>query len=262
VFALDDLLRCLDTGENLDIGYHRVFGGQVLAQMIAAAAAASPEKAVKSIHVLFPREGDNAKRLEYEVTKHQDGRTFGTTGIVAAQDGKTIAVATVSMHAEEVGLDRSDPVPDVPAPEECPVHAVAMVPWEIRVAGGVDLADRSAGPPTYEMWMRAPALPDDRHVHQALLAHATDLTLIGTALRPFDGVSKADSTVTLHTAVTSHTLWFHRPFRLDDWLLVAQRSPVAAGARTFGRGDVFTRPGDLVASFAQEAMVRPVSPAS
>ena len=96
-------------------------------------------------------------------------------------------------------------------------------------------------------------------LHQALLAHATDLTLIGTALRPFDGISQADSTITLHTAVTSHTLWFHQPFRVDEWLLITQHSPVVANGRSFGRGDVFA--GDeLVASFAQEAMVRQIEP--
>ena len=107
--------------------------------------------------------------------------------------------------------------------------------------------------------MRTPSLDEPLAVHQALLAHATDLTLIGTALRPFDGVSQADSTITLHTAVTSHTLWFHQPFRVDDWLLLTQHSPVVANGRSFGRGDVFA--GDeLVASFAQEAMVRQIEP--
>jgi acyl-CoA thioesterase-2 len=94
-----------------------------------------------------------------------------------------------------------------------------------------------------------------------LLAHATDLTLIGTALRPFDGISQADSTVALHTAVTSHSMWFHQPFRLDHWLLVAQESPVVAHGRAFGRGDVFSNTGEIVASFAQEAMVRRIDPA-
>jgi acyl-CoA thioesterase-2 len=106
-----------------------------------------------------------------------------------------------------------------------------------------------------EWWMRTGPVADDRHLHQALLAHATDLTVIGTALRPLDGISQADSTITLHTAVTSHTLWFHQPFRVDDWLLVVQEGPVVAAGRAFGRGDVFA--GDeLVASFAQESMVR------
>jgi acyl-CoA thioesterase-2 len=259
VFELDDLIASVRDGSNLDIGYHRVFGGQILAQMVGAAAAASPEKSVKSMSVLFPREGDAGKTIDYRVDKHQDGRTFGTTGIVASQDEKVIAVAVVSMHVDEEGGDlrRSDPPPPVPErPDDLPPQRLDMIPWDVRVVGGVDLADRSAGPPRLELWMRTPPLGEDRLLHQALLAHATDLTLIGTALRPFDGVSHADSTVTLHTAVTSHALWFHQPFRLDHWLLLAQHSPVVANGRAFGRGDVFNDDGELVASFAQEAMVR------
>jgi acyl-CoA thioesterase-2 len=256
LFDLDDLLARIADGGNLDIGYHRVFGGQILAQMIVAAAAASPQKSVKSLTVLFPREGDTAKRVEYRVDRHQDGRTFGTTGIVASQDEKVVAVAVVSMHVDEEGLHRADAPPDVGGPGDAALLDLPMVPWEVRAVGAVDLADRAAGPPRLELWMRAPALGDDRAVHQALLAHATDLTLIGTALRPFEGVSQADSTVTLHTAVTSHSVWFHQPFRLDEWLLLAQHSPVVAAGRAFGRGDVFTERGDLVASFAQEAMIR------
>jgi acyl-CoA thioesterase-2 len=269
-FGLDGLLACLELrevepgvveGPNLDIGYHRVFGGQILAQVLAAASAASPGKTVKSLHVLFPREGDTAKPMRYRVEPLQDGRTFGTTSVVATQDGKVIAAALVSVHVDEDGLRRSDAPPPVGPPDAATAQDVPMVPWEVRVVGGVDLADRAAGPPRLEWWMRAPALGDSRVDHQALLAHATDLTVIGTALRPFEGVSQADSTVTLHTAVTSHTLWFHQPFRLDDWLLVVQHSPVVAHGRAYGRGDVFA--GDeVVASFAQESMVRSMAPAT
>jgi acyl-CoA thioesterase-2 len=268
-FGLADLRSCLDLtpagdglveGQNLDIGYHRVFGGQILAQLIAAASAASPAKSVKSLHVLFPREGDTAQPMQYRVVPQQDGRTFGTTEIVASQGGKVIAAALLSMHVDEEGLHRSDGPPAVDGPDDALAHHLAMVPWEVRIVGGVDPADRAEGPPDLELWMRAPALPDDRTVHQALLAHATDLTLIGTALRPFAGVSEADSTVTLHTAVTSHTIWFHQPFRLDDWLLLAQHSPVVSHGRAFGRGEVFTRAGECVASYAQESMVRSLQP--
>ena len=133
----------------------------------------------------------------------------------------------------------------------------APAPAAKSVSGDVDLSDRTEGPPDFQFWMRAAACNDDRvAVHQALLAHATDLTIIGTALRPFEGVSQADSTVTLHTAVTSHTVWFHQPVRVDEWLLVAQHSPVVANGRAFGRGEVFTEAGELVASFAQESMIR------
>ncbi len=266
-FDVAGLLACLELrevepgvveGENLDIGYHRVFGGQILAQVITAAAGASPDKSVKSLTLLFPREGDAAKPMRYRVVQQQDGRTFGTTEVVASQDGKIIAVGLVSLHVDEDGLTRSDPPPDVGGPDDALPLDLPMVPWEVRAVGGIDLADRGVGPPELELWMRAPALGDGRAIHQALLAHATDLTIIGTALRPFEGVSQADSTVTLHTAVTSHTMWFHRPFRMDDWVLLAQRSPVMAHGRAFGRGEVFSSSGDVVASFAQESMVRQI----
>jgi len=271
-FGLDDLTACLELrevddgvveGQNLDIGYHRVFGGQILAQVLTAAAEASPDKSVKSLHTLFPREGDTAQPMRYRVAKLQDGRTFGTTEVVATQGGKVISAAVVSMHADEDGLHRSDAPPEVGPPGDATPVELPMVPWEVRMVGGVDLADRAAGPPQLQVWMRIPTIPtrtDGWAVHQALLAHATDLTLIGTALRPFDGISQADSTVTLHTAVTSHTLWFHQPFRMDDWVLLAQRSPVVARGRAFGRGEVFSRSGEVVASFAQESMVRRIEP--
>lgn len=272
-FDLDGLLACLDLtdvgvgvveGQNLDIGYHRVFGGQILAQVLVAAAAASPEKSVKSLQVLFPREGDTSKPMQYAVNKLQEGRTFGTTEVVASQGGKVIAAAVLSLHVDEPGLHRSDAPPAGVAGPEAGRHDLgAMVPWDTHIVDDVDLGDLVAAPPDLQWWMRTAPLSgsrgDARVLHQALLAHATDLTLIGTALRPFDGISQAQSTVSLHTAVTSHSLWFHQPFRVDDWLLVVQHAPVTANGRSFGRGDVFA--GDeLVASFAQESMVRQVEP--
>ena len=265
-FGLDDLIGCLALdevepgvvqGQNLDIGYHRVFGGQILAQVLTAAAEASPDKSVKSLHILFPREGDTSKPMTYRVTKLQDGRTFGTTEVVAEQDGKVISAAVLSMHASEDGLHRSETPPAVGPPEDAMLVDLGMVPWETRLVGGVDLADKAAGPAQLDWWMRTPAVDAPLAVHQALLAHATDLTLIGTALRPFDGISQADSTITLHTAVTSHTLWFHQPVRVDEWLLLTQHGPVVANGRSFGRGDVYAG-NELVASFAQEAMVRQI----
>lgn len=280
---LEDLLACLELtgvppggaddgadtvldGSNLDIGYHRVFGGQILAQVLMAAASASPQKSVKSLTVAFPREGDGARPMRYRVHRHHEGRTFATVEVVASQDSKVVAVAVVSLHVDEEGLHRSAAPPDVGGPTEAAATPLDLIPWEVRVVGGVDLADRDVGPPKLALWMRTPSLghedPAPRAVHQALLAHATDLTLIGTALRPLPGVSQADSGGALHTAVTSHSLWFHQPFRLDDWLLIAQESPVVAYGRAFGRGDVFDVDGQVVASFAQESMVRSVPPPS
>jgi len=262
--SFDNLLACLTldasgpdtfTGANLELDYHRVFGGQILAQTILAATRASDGKRVKSMTQLFPREGHSSAPLSYAVTKHQEGRTFASTGVVISQD-KVVSVATLSLHTPEPGPVRTQEMPKAGEPDDAPVVDLGMIPWETRVVDGVDLAAREVGPPTYQFWMRTPALPDDPAVHQAMLAHATDLTLIGTALRPSEGLSQADTMTKFHSAVTSHALWFHQDFRADDWLLVDQHSPVLAGGRAFGRGDVWTRDGALVASFAQESMVR------
>ena len=265
-FPLDNVLSCLNlrekppgayVGENLELDYHRVFGGQILGQTLRAAASAADEgKVVKSLSQLFPREGDSAQSMTYTVTKHQEGRTFASTGVVATQGEKVVSLASVSLHTPESGLTREDAAPEAGRPEDAALVDLGMVPWETRVVGGADLSSREIAPPTFQFWMRAPRLPDDISLHQALLAHATDLTLIGTALRPVEGLSQADATVCFHSAVTSHSLWFHQPFRMDEWLLVDQCSPVQSGGRAFGRGDVWTQDGRLVASFAQESMIR------
>lgn len=265
-FPLANVLSCLDlqekapgtyVGENLELDYHRVFGGQILGQTLrAAAGAAGAGKVVKSLTQLFPREGDSAQPVTYAVTKHQEGRTFASTGVVATQGEKVVSLAIVSLHTPEDGLRREDAAPSSVGPDDADLVDLGMVPWETRVVGGADLSSRETAPPTFQFWMRTPELPDDVSLHQALLAHATDLTLIGTALRPVEGLSQADATVRFHSAVTSHSLWFHQSFRMDDWLLVDQCSPVQAGGRAFGRGDVWTQDGHLVASFAQESMIR------
>lgn len=263
--SFDDVVRCLAlskesdetwTGPNLPLDYHRVFGGQILAQTIRVATdAAADGKQVKSLTQLFPREGNSGTPLTYTVTKHQEGRTFASTGVVISQD-KVVSVATVSLHAPEPGTLRQDSMPAVDGPEDSPPADLGMIAWETRAVGGVDLGARQAGPASYQFWMRTPEVGDDQTTHQALLAYATDLTVIGTALRPEEGLSQADAMKRFHSAVTSHMMWFHQPFRVDDWLLVDQVSPVLAGSRAFGRGDVWTRDGRLVASFAQESMVR------
>ena len=267
---LNDLLTCINLevveegrlwrGSNLPLDYHRVFGGQILAQALTALHLASPDKQVKSLSVLFPREGDAGKPLEYDVTRHQDGRTFGASSVVVRQEGKVVAVGQASMHAPDTGIgwEAQRPVPAVGAPGDAKPTDLGIIPWEVRVVDGVDLDSHDEGPPELALWMRAEGAPAAPAVNQALIAHATDLTLIGTALRPVPGLSHVDSQKAFHSAVTSHSLWFHRPFHLADWLLVAQESPVLTGARAYGRGDVFTAAGELVASFAQESMVRPL----
>jgi acyl-CoA thioesterase II len=269
--SFDNLRACLDleeaapgtyAGANLALDYHRVFGGQILAQTIlAATAAAGAGKEVKSLTQLFPREGNSALPMTYVVTKHQEGRTFASTGVVATQTEetgreKTVSVATLSLHTPEDGSLRQDDAPDIGKPESATLTDLGMIPWETRVVDGVELAARDVGPASYRFWMRTPTLPDTPALHQSLLAYATDLTIIGTALRPAEGLSQADTMTRFHSAVTSHSLWFHQPLRVDEWLLIDQVSPVFAGSRAFGRGDVWSLDGRLVASFAQESMIR------
>ena len=260
--ALEQVAPDAYVADNLALDYHRVFGGQILAQtLLAATSAATEGKEVKSLTQLFPREGHAGAPMRYAVTKHQEGRTFASTGVVATQPDdagrdKTMSVATVSLHTPEEGSLRQDGAPEVGKPESAAATDLGMIPWETRVVDGVDLGSRDVGPAAYRFWMRTPSLPDSPALHQALLAYATDLTIIGTALRPAEGLSQADTMTRFHSAVTSHSLWFHQPLRVDEWLLIDQVSPVLAGGRAFGRGEVWSLDGRLVASFAQESMIR------
>jgi acyl-CoA thioesterase-2 len=267
IITFADTLACLaveSAGEDrfsaphIPMTYRRVFGGQLLAQCLVIASQSAPEKQVKSLHASFPREGDLALPIDYRVTRIHDGRSFAGRQIVGEQAGRAIVTASVSLHVLESGPEHAASMPDVAAPEVCPASDLVMIPWETRSVGGVDLAARDVGPAQFAFWMRTPPLGDEPVVHQALLAHATDLTLIGTALRPHAGLGESDSPTRVQTAVTTHTLWLHAPFRIDDWLLVHQESPRMAGARAFGLGHVFTRAGLLVASFAQESLIRPL----
>ncbi len=256
-----DLLACLDLralpdgsfeGRNQRLEYHRLFGGQLLAQFVRAAALACPAKAVKSAHVLFPRAGRRDEPVRYEVERHHEGSVFATLAITARQEAGVIATAAVSMHVREEGPGHQDisPVPPVLGAE----HRVQLhlIPWDTRSVTDLDAQDQGA--PELELWMRTPM--SEPELAAALTAYATDLTLIGTALRAVDGVSQRDAGTAFTSAVTSHTLWFHRPFVTDDWLLLRQRSPLLAHGRCFGHGDVLTADGSLVASYAQEALVR------
>lgn len=244
---------------HVPMAYRRIFGGQLLAQCIVVAAATAPGRTVRSLHAAFPREGDLGEPLTYRVERFQDGRTFAGRSVVGEQEGREVVVAHLSLHVAEAGPEHAWPMPGVPGPEDCPAVELSMIPWTTRVVDGVDLAARDVGPPRYAFWMRAPSPGDDPAVHAALLAHATDLTLIGTALRPFAGLGEADAPARVQTAVTGHDLWLHAPLRMDDWLLVHQESPRAGGGRGFGLGHVWTRDGVLVASFAQESLIRPVA---
>jgi acyl-CoA thioesterase-2 len=239
-------------GRNQRLEYHRVFGGQLLAQFIRIASITCPDKAVKSQHAMFAREGRADEPIRYEATRHHDGRSFATIAITARQSRGVVAVSSVCMHAPEEGPEHQTVV-DVPA-RLGPEHQspLDLIPWETRTT--VDLSATTTGPPDFDVWMRTP--PVDPGLGPALAAYATDLTLIGTALRPMPGVGQRGNGTDFTSAVTSHTIWFHRPLRTDQWLLLRQHSPISAHGRSFGRGDVLTEDGVLVASYAQEALLR------
>ncbi|WP_067887936.1 acyl-CoA thioesterase [Nocardia vaccinii] len=260
-----DLLACLELstrsslddeivfeGANQQLEYYRVFGGQLLGQFVRAAALSCPHKSVKSVHALFAREGRTDEPIRYRVRRHHEGRSFATVSIVAEQDSGVAATASISLHAPEDGPERqSVPAPAVMLGDEHKVEW-GLLPWETRAAA--DLDDAASGPPEFEFWMRTPQVSPE--LAPAILAYATDLNLIGTALRPLEGIRQSGNGTAFRSAVTSHSLWFHRTFRTDEWLLLRQDSPIMSGGRCFGRGDVLTEGGQLVASYAQEAMVR------
>lgn len=278
-----DLLDCLDLrdvdpavfeGRNQRLSYHRVFGGQLLAQFARAAARTCPDKTVKSLHAVFARAGRTDEPIRYEATRHHEGGTFATLTIVARQNAGVVATAAVSLHTTEngpdhqtiTGLPGASGVPDVPGvptalrmPGVDQRVEIDLLPWEVRSA--TDLNSPAPAPPEIDLWMRTP--PVDADLAPALIAYGTDLTLIGTALLPLDGVSQRDAGTAFTSAVTAHTVWFHRPFTTEQWLLLRQHAPILAHGRCFGRGDVLTESGSLVASYAQEAMLRwPRSPGS
>ena len=263
-----DLLGCLDLhrasdspdidgvvafdGVSQQLDYHRLFGGQLLGQFIRAASLACPDKAVKSLHAVFAREGRAAEPVRYRSTRQHEGRSFASLTLTADQPHAVLASAAVSMHASEDGPENQDCEPISTLLDAAHRVELDLIPWETRCAQ--DLGAAATGPPKLEVWMRTP--PVDIALAPALTAYATDLTLIGTALRPFEGYSHRGNGTQFTSAVTSHTVWFHQPFHTDQWLLLRQHTPVLAHGRCFGRGDVLTADGALVASYAQEALLR------
>ncbi len=257
-----DLLGCLDLrvaadnstfdGASQQLQYHRVFGGQLLGQFIRVANLTYPDKAVKSVHTVFAREGRAADPVRYHATRQHDGRSFASLTITAQQPHAVLASSSVSMHAIEDGPESQDCQPVSAVLDKTHRVALDLIPWETRSADNLNAP--TTGPPRCELWMRTP--PVDAELGPALTAYATDLTLIGTALRPIEGYDHSGNGTLFTSAVTSHTMWFHRQFRTDRWLLLRQHSPVLAHGRCFGRGDVLTEEGEMVASYAQEALLR------
>jgi acyl-CoA thioesterase II len=244
--------------DNIPIGGAVIFGGQLLAQTIVAAALHEPDKNVKTVHTVFARGGSVDAGVEISVDVMHSGRAFASNTVTISQSGRLITRSLVLLSAQEPDLIRhADPAPEVGTPEQAPPGTHSSGAWEVHVVDGVDIADPSAvGPPELNVWTRFVGAPDDQTTSQALLAFATDGFLIGTAMRPHEGVGQAQAHVTLSTGVVSHTLTFHEPFAASDWVLLAHHSPYAGRGRSYGRADAFTEEGQLIASLVQDNMIR------
>ncbi|MCU1491065.1 MAG: acyl-CoA thioesterase [Acidimicrobiaceae bacterium] len=246
----------------------RVFGGQVAAQSLIAAGRTVEAGLVHSLHSYFLRPGDPTVPILYEVDRIRDGRTFTTRRVVAIQHGKAIFNLHCSFQRPEEGLEHQDPVPDAPRPSELagPPEPSAGVdlPVHFRLPNGLEIrfvtvppwerADETVPGTREQLWLRyEDELPDDPLVHAAVATYASDLTLVDTVLQRHGTNPWGDEFV---GASLDHCMWFHRPFRSDHWLLYDQHSPTAHGARGFALGTLFSENGDLVASVAQEGLVR------
>jgi acyl-CoA thioesterase-2 len=270
--SLEDLVELLDLemidvdlfrGRQPQTSAQRVFGGQVLGQaLVAASRTVDPERIVHSLHGYFLRPGDTAVPIVYKTERIRDGRTFSSRRVVASQHGKTIFYMSTSYQHPEPGLDHSDPMPEelVP-PEDAPTLASVFEAASGRKAEDWNkewaaLDVRLAGVSGRQFWIRASGkLSDEPALHACVLAYASDLTLLGASLLPH-GIIIGDRRI--QPASIDHALWFHREFRADEWLLYDQVSPSASGARGFATGRLFTQDGRLIASVAQEGLIRPI----
>jgi acyl-CoA thioesterase-2 len=273
ILDLETLEDNLFRGRSPQQSWQRVFGGQVLGQaLVAAVRTLEAQRVAHSLHAYFLLGGDPKVPIIYSVERVRDGGSFSTRRVTAIQHGRPMFVMSASFHKSEPGFSHQSRMPDVPAPEELPseqelkAKLIAHLPESMRSywererpieMRPVDISRylaREPRPAQQYIWMRATgALPDDLPLHQCVLAYASDFSLLDTALIAH-GKLMFDKDIQL--ASLDHALWFHRSFRADDWLLYAQDSPNSHGARGFCRGSIFTRRGELVASVAQEGLMR------
>jgi acyl-CoA thioesterase-2 len=275
LLELEQIEVDLYRGRQPDTAMQRVFGGQVAAQALRAAChTVSEGRFVHSLHSYFLRPGDTAVPIVYDVERIRDGRSFSTRRVMARQHGRTIYYLTASFQVPEPGFTHQDAMPGVPEPEQCPtlgdvvrsITGVQDASWErewaaldVRYAGdsrpGGEI-EPGGEPARARIWLKAAgAVPADPVTSTCVLAYASDLTLLGVSLVPHGQVISSPN---ISPASLDHSMWFHRPFRADEWMLYDQHSPSASGARGLAFGRVFSRGGALVASVAQEGLIRPV----
>lgn len=274
LLALEKIEENLFRGQSQDLGWGTVFGGQVLGQALSAAVRTVPaDRQVHSLHAYFLRPGDVKRPIVYDVDRIRDGASFTTRRVVAIQGGQPIFNLAASFQIDEPGFEHQDPMPAVPPPESVPTEeerfgpyvsklprhlrdrATAARPFEMRAIGEEgDPFQPLTRPAQRLVWLRtAGALPDEPALHRYLLAYASDHSFLTTSLLPH-GVSWL--TPSMQIASLDHVMWFHQPFRVDEWLLHVMESPAAHGARGLVRGRVYTRDGKLVASSSQEGLIR------
>jgi acyl-CoA thioesterase-2 len=268
----DNLFR----GRQPVTGMQRVFGGQVAAHALVAASRMVPDRyVVHSLHSYFLRPGDTSVPIVYDVDDVREGRSFATRRVLARQHGRPIFIMTLNFQVPEEGLEHQDTMPDVPAPEDCPTltevysgrHEQAVAEEWVREWSALDVRyagdsrpggeiDAPGAPARARLWIRTDGeLPADPLQHTAAFTYASDMTLLGASLVPH-GVHLSSGNV--QAASLDHSIWFHRPFRADQWWLYDQHSPSASGGRALIFARVFSQDGRLVASVAQEGLVRPI----
>ncbi len=276
--ALDALVALLDLeaievnifrGVSPDEKRQRVFGGQVAGQALVAAGRTVERGDVHSLHAYFLRPGDTSVPILYEVDRIRDGRSFTTRRVVAIQHGRAIFNLSASFHVQEEGVDHQLPMPEAPDPESLPTYKERLAPyaeqlgdWLTRpqpidqryVDNGGGLFKAGVSAPRQKVWIRADGrLADDQLLHDCVVAYASDMSLLDSVILPHR-VSWDDPR--LMSASLDHAMWFHRPFRADEWMLYDQESPSASRARGLARGSIFTRDGRLAVSVVQEGLVR------
>jgi len=280
--VLDELLALLKLevieqgiyrGQSQDLGFRALFGGQVMGQALSAAQeTVSSDRFVHSLHSYFLRPGDASKPVVYEVEDIRNGASFSTRRVQAIQNGKAIFYMTASFQHTETGLDHQVEMPNVQAPDNIgsyhdyivenqqgiPRHMrdkfLAEKPIEIRPIQHYNWLDPEKTNTPMQSWIKTNgSLPDDLRIHTYMLAYASDFHFLPTALRPH-GISHWQPKFQI--ATIDHSMWFHRPFRFDDWLLYCMDSPSASNGRGLVRGQIFNRQGELVASTMQEGVIR------
>lgn len=276
--AVDALVKLLDLepievnifrGVSPDEERQRVFGGQVAGQaLVAAARTVEPGRSVHSLHAYFLRPGDPTVPILYDVDRIRDGRSFTTRRVVAIQHGKAIFNLQASFQVAEAGLAHQDPMPEAAPPESLPDFRTRMAPYaeslgdwyhrpraiDTRHVDWVPPEQAEPLPPHQLVWLRADGqLPDDPVLHACVLTYASDMTVLDTALLPHRGSFRAAD---LFMASLDHAMWFHRPFRADEWLLYSQDTPSASAGRGLGRGSIFTSDGALAVTVVQEGLIR------